>query len=104
VHNTAETLFQRLEANGLTWRVYYDNASVVPFTGMIHASQLRGRFANFHTLDQFLEDAETGRLPRARHEHDREPCNDRNRPLFETSRAASAPSSASFGSPVHRRG
>jgi phospholipase C len=63
VHNTAETLFQRLEANGLTWRVYCDNASVVPFTGMIHASQLRGRFANFRTLDQFLEDAETGRLP-----------------------------------------
>ena len=61
VHNTAETLFQRLEANGLTWRVYCDNASVVPFTGMIHASQLLDRFANFHTLDQFLEDAETGR-------------------------------------------
>jgi phospholipase C len=63
VRNTAETLFQRLEANGLTWRVYCDNASVVPFTGMIHASQLRDRFANFHTMDQFLEDAEQGRLP-----------------------------------------
>ena len=63
VHNTAETLFQRLEANGLTWRVYCDPASVVPFTGMIHASQLRDRFANFHTIDQFLEDAEQGQLP-----------------------------------------
>jgi phospholipase C len=63
VHNTAETLFQRLEANGLTWRVYCDQASVVPFTGMIHASQLRDRFANFHTLDQFLEDAAKGQLP-----------------------------------------
>ncbi len=31
--------------------------------GMIHASQLRDRFANFHTLDQFLDDAEHGRLP-----------------------------------------
>jgi phospholipase C len=38
VHNTAETLFQRLKANGLSWRVYCDPATVVPFTGMIHAS------------------------------------------------------------------
>ena len=30
---------------------------------MIHASQLRDHFANFHTTDQFFEDAENGRLP-----------------------------------------
>jgi phospholipase C len=64
VHNTAETLFERLESKGLTWRVYCDSPSPASFTGIIHASRLRSRFAtNFSTVDDFLEDARKGRLP-----------------------------------------
>jgi phospholipase C len=63
VHNTAETIFERLESNGLTWRVYCDPTAVVPFTGLIHADRLRGRFDNFFSTDQFLEDAANGDLP-----------------------------------------
>ena len=44
VHNNAETLFERLEAKGLTWRVYCDPPSHVSFTGVIHASRLHRRF------------------------------------------------------------
>jgi phospholipase C len=62
VHNTAETIFDRLEAHGLTWRVYCDPPALVPFTGVIHAARLRERFDNFHTTDQFLEDAANGEL------------------------------------------
>jgi Phospholipase C len=64
VHNTAETLFERLEAKGLTWRVYCDAPSPLSFTGIIHASRLHSRFAsNFSTVDDFLGDARNGRLP-----------------------------------------
>jgi phospholipase C len=64
VHNTAETIFERLEAKGLTWRVYCDAPSPASYTGIIHASRLRDRFAShFFTLDDFVEDAKNGRLP-----------------------------------------
>ena len=64
LRNTAETLFERLEAKGLTWRVYCDPPSQVSFTGIIHASRLRHRFAtSFRTTDQFVEDAGRGQLP-----------------------------------------
>ena len=64
VHNTAETLFERLEAHGLTWRVYCDPPSACTFTGVIHGARLSDRFAtHFLTTDQFYEDAEKGELP-----------------------------------------
>lgn len=64
VKNPAETLFERLEAKGLTWRVYCDAPSPMSFTGIIHASRLHNRFAtNFSTVADFLEDARAGRLP-----------------------------------------
>jgi phospholipase C len=64
VHNTAETIFERLESQGLSWRVYCDPPSRLSFTAMIHAARLRSRFAaNFQTTDQFLADAEHGELP-----------------------------------------
>jgi phospholipase C len=64
VHNTAETVFERLEAKGLTWRVYCDAPSPASMTGIIHASRLHRRFAtNFFTVADFLEDAKNGRLP-----------------------------------------
>jgi phospholipase C len=64
VHNTAETIFERLEAKGLTWRVYCDPPTPLSMTALIHASRLRDRFAtNFFTTDQFLQDAAKGELP-----------------------------------------
>ena len=64
VHNTAETIFERLKAKGLTWRVYCDAPSPASYTGRIHASRLRERFAShFFTVDDFVEDAKNGRLP-----------------------------------------
>jgi phospholipase C len=64
VHNTAETIFERLESKGLSWRVYCDPPSHISFTGLIHASRLRSRFAtNFFTTDQFVQDAASGELP-----------------------------------------
>ncbi len=64
VHNTAETIFERLESNGLTWRVYCDPPSRISLTGIIHAPRLLDRFAtHFFTTDQFLQDAANGDLP-----------------------------------------
>ena len=63
-HNTAETLFNRLEAHGLTWKVYCDPPSHYSLTGLIHAPRLRDRFAtHFFSTDQFFEDADKGDLP-----------------------------------------
>src|SRR5277367_5487020 len=59
VHNKAETVFERLTAKGLTWRVYCDPPSHVSFTGVIHAHRLYEHFkSKFFTTNQFLEDAE----------------------------------------------
>jgi len=64
VHNTAETIFERLESGGLTWRVYCDPPSHVSITGIIHAPRLLDRFeTNFFTTDRFLADAASGQLP-----------------------------------------
>jgi phospholipase C len=64
LHNHAETIFERLDAAGLTWRVYVDRRMRCSVTGLIHASRLAEQFAtNFSTLDDFFEDAEDGRLP-----------------------------------------
>jgi phospholipase C len=64
VHNTAETIFERLESKGLTWKVYCDPPAHVSFTALIHAARLKDRFAtHFVTTDQFYQDAEKGELP-----------------------------------------
>ena len=64
MHNTAETIFDRMDANGLSWRVYCDPPRRSPFTGLIHAARLKDRFAtHFLTTDQFLADAAAGALP-----------------------------------------
>ncbi|MCX4985894.1 alkaline phosphatase family protein [Streptomyces sp. NBC_00572] len=64
LENNAETIFERLDAAGLTWRVYVDAPSSIPFTGLIHGPRLRHRFAtHFVTTDRFLEDAAAGELP-----------------------------------------
>jgi phospholipase C len=62
--NTAETLFDRLDAGGLIWRVYCDPPCHLSATGLIHASRLRRKFAShFLSTTQFFEDAEKGELP-----------------------------------------
>jgi len=64
LHNTAETIFERLERNGLSWRVYCDPPSRLSLTGIIHAPRLWKHFATrFVTTDQFLQDCADGSLP-----------------------------------------
>jgi len=64
VHNTAETIFDRLQRNGHSWRVYCDPPSHISLTGIIHAPRLIDNFrSNFFSTDQFLQDAATGQLP-----------------------------------------
>jgi phospholipase C len=64
LHNDAETIFERLERQGLSWRVYCDPPSHVSLTGIIHAPRLWPHFpTKFVTTDRFLEDAASGNLP-----------------------------------------
>ena len=63
-HNDAETIFERLDAAGLSWRVYVDPGMPFSLTGMIHTPRLHKQFAtHFSTHDDFFADAEQGRLP-----------------------------------------
>jgi phospholipase C len=64
LHNTAETIFERLERQGLSWRVYCDPPSRLSLTGIIHAPRLRPYFGtHFVSTDEFLQDAADGTLP-----------------------------------------
>lgn len=61
--NTAETLFNRLESLGKTWKVYVLDGQI-PLTGVIHWPALRDRFAtNFVPFEEFEKDAAAGTLP-----------------------------------------
>jgi phospholipase C len=62
--NTAETLFERLEAHGKTWKVYVMEPMVLSFTGLIHFSRLKDRLAtHFVPFAEFEKDAAAGTLP-----------------------------------------
>jgi len=62
--NNAETLFERLEAHGRTWKVYVMEPMPVSFTGMIHYPRLRDRLAtHFVPFAEFEKDAAAGTLP-----------------------------------------
>ncbi len=62
--NDAETIFERLEAHGKTWKVYVMEPMPVSFTGMIHLSRLRHRLAtHFVPFAEFEKDAAAGTLP-----------------------------------------
>jgi phospholipase C len=63
--NDGETIFERLEAAGLPWRVYVDaDGMAMSATGMIHASRLSNYFAtHFSSIDDFFDDAARGALP-----------------------------------------
>lgn len=58
------TIFNRLEEQGLTWRVYYDESQMVSFTGMLHAAVLEPYWkSNFRGMKQFFADVANGALP-----------------------------------------
>jgi phospholipase C len=62
--NTAETLFERLEAHGKTWKVYVAEPMPLSFTGVIHFPRLRERLAtHFVPFAEFAKDAAAGTLP-----------------------------------------
>ncbi|MCI4319120.1 MAG: hypothetical protein L3K23_03175 [Thermoplasmata archaeon] len=62
--NVAPTIFERLFAAGLPWRVYIDPSQLVPATALIHAQRLAPFFADhFATLYDFYDDARKGTLP-----------------------------------------
>jgi phospholipase C len=62
--NDVETLFERLEAHGKTWKVYVMEPMPVSFTGMIHYPRLKDRLAtHFVPFAEFEKDAAAGALP-----------------------------------------
>jgi phospholipase C len=63
-HNRAETIFERLEQHGRTWKVYVLEPDPMSFTGLIHLERLRGRFAtHFAPFAEFESDVAAGTLP-----------------------------------------
>jgi phospholipase C len=63
-HNTAETLFDRLEAHGRTWKVYVQEPMPLSFTGLIHMPRLKDRLAtHLVPYSEFEHDAANGTLP-----------------------------------------
>ncbi len=63
-HNRVETIFERLEQHGRTWKVYVLEPDPVSFTGVIHFERLRDRFStNFVPFAEFERDAAQGTLP-----------------------------------------
>jgi phospholipase C len=62
--NDAPTIFERLHAAQVPWRVYIDPAQLVPATALIHARSLAPFFADhFATIFDFYDDARKGTLP-----------------------------------------
>jgi phospholipase C len=62
--NTAETIFNRLEQHGKTWKVYVHEPDRFSITGLIHYPRLKDRFAtHFVPFAQFEADAAAGNLP-----------------------------------------
>jgi phospholipase C len=62
--NTAETIFDRLENHGRTWKVYVAEPMQISFTGLIHYQRLKDRLAtHFVPFAQFEVDAANRELP-----------------------------------------
>jgi phospholipase C len=62
--NDAETIFERLEAHGKTWKVYVMEPMPASFTGIIHYPRLKDRLAtHFVPFSEFAKDAAAGMLP-----------------------------------------
>jgi phospholipase C len=62
--NDAETIFDRLEAHGRTWKVYVLEPCPLSITGAIHTPRLKPHFHDrFVPFEQFERDARDGTLP-----------------------------------------
>jgi phospholipase C len=62
--NDAETIFERLEKHGKTWKVYVMEPMPVSFTGIIHFPRLKDRLAtHFVPFAEFEADSAAGTLP-----------------------------------------
>jgi phospholipase C len=62
--NKAETIFNRLEEHGKTWKVYVAEPDRFSATGLIHYPRLKDRFeTHFVPFSQFEADAAAGDLP-----------------------------------------
>lgn len=62
--NDVETIFNRLEDHGKTWKVYVSEPMQISFTGIIHYQRLKDRLAtHFVPFSQFEADAANGALP-----------------------------------------
>ena len=62
--NDAETIFERLEQHGKTWKVYVMEPMSLSFHGIIHYPRLKDRLAtNFVAFAEFERDAAAGTLP-----------------------------------------
>jgi phospholipase C len=62
--NDAETIFERLEAHGKTWKIYVQAPMPLSFHGVIHYARLKERVAT-HVVrfEEFETDAAAGTLP-----------------------------------------
>ncbi len=64
-HNNVETLFNRLDQQNLSWKVYVLEPDPISFTGLLHMSRLQHRFAtHFVPFSEFERDLAAGLLPR----------------------------------------
>ena len=62
--NDAETIFERLEQHGKTWKIYVMEPMPISFHGIIHYSRLKDRLAtNVVPFAEFEKDAAAGMLP-----------------------------------------
>ena len=62
--NDAETIFERLEQHGKTWKIYVMEPMSLSLHGLIHYSRLKDRLAtNVVPFAEFERDAPTPRLP-----------------------------------------
>jgi phospholipase C len=63
--NLAETLFDRLDRLGISWKVYVLEPDPISFTGLLHKPRLQHNFkTHFVPFSEFERDAEAGTLPR----------------------------------------
>jgi phospholipase C len=64
LQNDTDTIFNRMSEAGLTWGIYFDKATLVSLTMLIHFRKLAKHWnSNFHFMEKFYEDAANGTLP-----------------------------------------
>jgi phospholipase C len=62
--NLQETIFERLQNRGYSWKIYFDHRDVLPMTMLIHYTRLKP-FArtNICSFDHFFDECSKGKLP-----------------------------------------